>query len=43
MQSIDGLSQNLTIVIIAHRLSTLQSCDRVIKLEDGLVVPYDLP
>ena len=37
MQSIEGLSKNLTIIMIAHRMSTLKSCDRVIKLEGGNV------
>ena len=35
--SIDGLSEELTIVMIAHRLSTVQRCDRVVKLELGKV------
>ena len=35
MDSIEGLSPNLTIVIIAHRLTTLQKCDRVIRIESG--------
>jgi len=33
MKAIEGLSKELTIVIIAHRLSTVQRCDRVIRLE----------
>jgi ATP-binding cassette subfamily B protein len=37
MAAVDGLSKDLTIVMIAHRLSTLQRCDRVIKLEMGMV------
>ena len=32
MQAVDSLSKDLTVVIIAHRLSTLQNCDRVIRL-----------
>ncbi|KZR90598.1 ABC transporter ATP-binding protein [Synechococcus sp. MIT S9508] len=35
MHAIDWLSKELTIVIIAHRLSTVQNCDRVIRLEMG--------
>lgn len=38
MDAIDGLSKELTIVMIAHRLSTVQRCDRVVKLELGKVV-----
>jgi len=40
MESIDGLSKDLTIVIIAHRLSTVQSCDRIIQLHHGSVATY---
>lgn len=32
MDAIDNLSQDLTIVMIAHRLSTLDRCDRIIDL-----------
>ena len=37
MESIEGLSRDLTLVMIAHRLSTLSSCDRVIELANGTV------
>jgi len=37
MEAIEGLSRQLTIVMIAHRLSTVQRCDRVIELEGGTV------
>lgn len=35
MQAIDGLSEDLTLFIIAHRLTTLKNCDVIIKLEGG--------
>ena len=38
MAAIEALSQSLTVIMIAHRLSTLESCDRVIRLVDGLVL-----
>jgi len=38
MQAVDGLSRDLTIVIIAHRLSTVQRCDRILHLDHGRVV-----
>ena len=38
MKSIEGLSKDLTIIIIAHRLSTLHICDRVVELNNGHVV-----
>jgi ABC-type multidrug transport system fused ATPase/permease subunit len=38
MQAIDTLGNDLTIIIIAHRLSTLQRCDNVIELAQGRVI-----
>ena len=38
MDAVEGLSRNLTMVIIAHRLSTVQRCDRVIRLSEGLIL-----
>ncbi len=35
MDAIENLSRELTIVMIAHRLSTVQRCDRVIELQGG--------
>jgi ABC-type multidrug transport system fused ATPase/permease subunit len=35
IQAIEGLSRDLTLVMIAHRLSTVQGCDRVIELSAG--------
>jgi len=38
MKAIEGLlSRELTIVMIAHRLSTVARCDRVIELEGGII------
>jgi len=33
MEAIEGLSRELTIVMIAHRLSTVAGCDRIIELK----------
>ena len=38
MDSIEGLSQDLTILIIAHRLTTVQHCDVIVELGQGQVV-----
>ena len=38
MKELSGLKKDLTVLIIAHRLSTLKGCDKIIKLHDnGLV------
>jgi ATP-binding cassette subfamily B protein len=34
MQAIDGLSEDLTILIIAHRLTTLKNCTQIVELGD---------
>jgi len=38
MCSIEGLSPDLTILIIAHRLTTVQHCDVIVELGQGRVV-----
>jgi len=43
MKSIKGLSSNLTIIMIAHRLSSLKNCDHIITLnDDGKVENVDI-
>ena len=37
MQAIEGLSSELTILIIAHRLTTLKNCTKIVELADGCV------
>jgi ATP-binding cassette subfamily B protein len=38
MAAIEGLSGELTIILIAHRLSTVERCDVVVELDQGRVV-----
>ncbi|WP_072016183.1 ABC transporter ATP-binding protein [Leptolyngbya sp. KIOST-1] len=38
MAAINGLGNDLTILVIAHRLSTVERCDWIVKLSDGKVV-----
>ena len=37
MDSIDKLKNKITIIIVAHRLSTVKNCDKVFVLEKGLI------
>lgn len=38
MDAIESLNRELTILIIAHRLTTVQHCDRIIELDRGQLV-----
>jgi ATP-binding cassette subfamily B protein len=43
MGAIENLNRDLTILMVAHRITTLQHCDTIIKLEDGRIAeqgPY---
>jgi len=33
MESIEGIDEEITVIIIAHRLTTLKSCDKIVKFE----------
>ena len=37
MQSLNSISENRTLILIAHRISTLESCNRIIRLEHGKI------
>jgi ABC-type multidrug transport system fused ATPase/permease subunit len=37
MQAIEDLSKELTLLIIAHRLTTLKKCSIIVELEDGKI------
>lgn len=41
MQSIEGLSRDLTILIVAHRLSTLKNCTQIVELGEGAIKRID--
>lgn len=38
MDAIENLDRDLTVLLIAHRLTTIQRCDRVIELDRGRLV-----
>ena len=38
MEALEGLSDDLTILLIAHRLTTVQFCDIIVELERGKIV-----
>jgi ATP-binding cassette subfamily B protein len=37
MQAIENLRDELTVVIVAHRLTTLKDCNKIVELNDGCV------
>ena len=42
-QSIESLKGRLTLLIVAHRLSTIMNCDRVLVLKDGQIIETGAP
>jgi ABC-type multidrug transport system fused ATPase/permease subunit len=43
MQAVNALHGNKTIIIIAHRLSTVRQCDYLYSIENGKIVGQGLP
>lgn len=37
IHDINNLGKNLTIIMIAHRISTLEKCDQIVELENGKI------
>ena len=37
MEAIENLGDELTVIIVAHRLSTLKNCTQIVELEDGQI------
>ena len=42
-QTLHTLRKDMTIVIVAHRLSTLENCDRIMVIQDGELKGFDTP
>jgi ATP-binding cassette, subfamily B, bacterial len=38
-----GLKERMTVIVIAHRLSTLTICDRIMVIKDGELKDFDTP
>jgi ABC-type bacteriocin/lantibiotic exporter with double-glycine peptidase domain len=43
MHAVEGLQGSTTVLIIAHRYSTIESCDYLYKLEKGKVIAHGKP
>lgn len=41
MEAIDALHGHKTLIIVAHRLSTIQKCDKIYEIVDGVAVARD--
>jgi ATP-binding cassette, subfamily B, bacterial PglK len=41
MEAIEEMGQDITILIIAHRLATLKGCNQIIELNDGVIQQVD--
>lgn len=42
-ETLSGLRGSVSIVVVAHRLSTVQQCDRIMVIQDGTVAAFDTP
>ena len=40
IEEIELLDKNLTIIMVAHRISTLKNCDKIYVVQDQKVIPY---
>ena len=43
MEAINKLKRNKTIIIVAHRLSTVSQCDKIFKIENGRIISEGIP
>ena len=41
MQAINQLDKNLTLIIVAHRISTLKDCDIVFEVQNGEIIVHE--
>ena len=38
VKTINGLDKNITLITIAHNLSTVKGCDRLVVMEQGKII-----
>ena len=43
IESIYSLGSDTTLIMIAHRLTTLKNCDRILKFKNGCIVEEGKP
>lgn len=41
MNAIEGLDRDLTIIMVAHRLTSLKNCNRILELNKGKIIQYE--
>jgi ABC-type multidrug transport system fused ATPase/permease subunit len=41
--TLEGLKDRMTVIVIAHRLSTLDICDRIMVIQGGRLMGFDTP
>jgi len=41
IKAIEGLDNDLTIIMVAHRLTTLKNCSRILELSNGKVIHHN--
>jgi ABC-type multidrug transport system fused ATPase/permease subunit len=41
INAIEGLDNDLTIIMVAHRLTTLKNCNRILELNKGKIIQYE--
>jgi ABC-type multidrug transport system fused ATPase/permease subunit len=43
IDTIEALGRDVTVIMVAHRLTTLERCDRIVRIEGGRIVPVHQP
>ena len=41
MEAIESLQGTITMIIVAHRLTTIRKCDKIFEIKDGIAVPKE--